>query len=168
MVTGIVVGSVVAIIGALINYFAGVRRDEQRYAHERQLQRESHEQERRLQRERWEREDERIYHDERIQAYKEFHRAVTAYTYERDAPSKWYRDPTPERVDELATRLIHAYSDVYTFASAPVENAARDLFDIALGKPGNIADARLTFLERAQKELGVRVEPPNSKGEFEG
>jgi hypothetical protein len=33
MVTGIVVGSVVAIIGALINYFAGVRCDEQRYAH---------------------------------------------------------------------------------------------------------------------------------------
>ena len=162
MATGKVVGSVVAAIGALINYLAGIRRDNQRYAHERQLQQDRYEQERRLQWERWGREDARLYHDERIQAYKEFHRAVTDYTYERDAPSKKHHQPDPERVDEFATKLIHAYSDVHTVASAPVQNAAHYLLNVALDGSYDIANVRLTSLEKAQEEPGVPLEPPSS------
>lgn len=147
-VVGIVIG---ALLTATLNFLQQRAADNRRFTYEE-----------RMQNRRWEREDQRLFHAERIQAYKEFHRAVTAYTYERDAPSKRHRDPDPERVDELATKLIHAYSDVYTFASAPVANAAKDLLDVALGGRANIADARLTFLERAQEELGVRVEPPDS------
>ncbi|MEJ7843008.1 MAG: hypothetical protein WKF95_14690 [Rubrobacter sp.] len=46
MITGIVVGAVVAIVGTIGNYFAGLKRDRQRY-----------EQERLMERERWRRED---------------------------------------------------------------------------------------------------------------
>jgi hypothetical protein len=102
-----------------------------------------------------------------FQSYKEFHRAVTAYTYERDAPSKKHRAPDQERLDEVSTKLVDAYSDVYTFASPPVADAARVLLDTTLKGQGNLADARLTFLEKAQAELGVRVEPPDSHVEPE-
>ena len=46
IVTGVIVGAIVAIVGAVGNYLAAVRRDEKQRDYDRQIQRE-----------RWERED---------------------------------------------------------------------------------------------------------------
>ena len=151
MVAGVVVGVAVAIVGAIGNYIASVKRDERQYERQRQIQEEL-----------WKREDRQLFKAERIQTYKEFHRAATAYIYERDAPSKMQSGPNSNRIDELSTKLIDDYSDVYTFATLPVMTAAKGLLDAALKGSNSIADARLTFLERAQEELGVHVEPPDS------
>jgi hypothetical protein len=81
IVTGVVVGAIVAIVGAVGNYLASIKRDERQRSYEREIQRERWEREDRVQHERWEREDRVRYHEERLSAYRRTYHAVKPETF---------------------------------------------------------------------------------------
>jgi hypothetical protein len=104
---------------------------------------------------RWAREDARLYHPERIEAYKAFARAVSRFTLARDVPNPYAKREEQEALTAERLRLMaEAYSDAYTFASPPVAGAAHRLLDAALDDD-KVDDAREEFLEAVHKELGV-------------
>lgn len=115
---------------------------------------------------RWQREDQRFYHPERVEAYKAFARAVTRHTMAYDfMESEAFSEHLPHPF-ETAVQLVEAYADAYTFASAPVENAARHLLDIAFSSDAgedDLSEARTAFLDAVHEELGVPLGPSEAR-----
>ena len=72
VVTGILIGAVVAAVGALVNYLLGLRRDRQRWDREDERQRERWNREDQQRREEWDHEHEFRDYVERRSAYSEF------------------------------------------------------------------------------------------------
>jgi hypothetical protein len=72
VVTGILIGAVVAAVGALVNYLLGVQRDRQRWDREDERQRDRWNREDQQRREEWDHEHDFRDYEERRSAYSEF------------------------------------------------------------------------------------------------
>lgn len=146
----------VALVGALGNYVASLRRDEKQREYDRDTRREL-----------WRREDQRVFNEQRIEAYRVFARAVSELSMSQDAPEHFSAlVPHLPSGAEAQVQLLRAYSDVYTFSSRPVQHAAHELLGVILTsedeRETSLADSRYAFVLEAGRELGVRIEAPDA------
>ena len=149
VVTGILIGTVVAAVGALVNYLLGLRRDRQRWDYEDERQRERWNREDQQRREEWDYEHEFRDYVERRSAYMEFV-ASTDRLFAGDHSEEAFRE---YRQREAVVRLL---------APAEVEKAADKLGYTARESSVGNAEYRgvlQVFLKAAREDLG-KPPPP--------
>jgi predicted acylesterase/phospholipase RssA len=144
VVTGILIGAVVAAVGALVNYLLGVRRDRQRWDREDERQRDRWNREDQQRREEWDHEHDFRDYEERRSAYSEF-MASTDRLFAGDHSEEAFQE---YRQHDAVVRLI---------APAEVEKAADKLGYIACGSTVGNAEYRgalQEFIKAAREDLG--------------
>jgi len=149
VVTGILIGAVVAAVGALVNYLLGLRRDRQRWDREDERQRERWNRENQQRREEWDHEHEFRDYEERRSAYSEL-AASTDRLFAGDHSEEAFQE---YRQREAVVRLI---------APAEVEKAADKLGYIARKSSVGNTEYRgvlQVFLKAAREDLG-KPPPP--------
>ena len=149
VVTGILIGAVVAAVGALVNYLLGLRRDRQRWDREDERQRERWNREDQQRREEWDHEHDFRDYAERRSAYSEFV-ASTDRLFAGDHSEEAFRE---YRQCDAVVRLV---------APAEVEKAADQLgYTARKSMVGNAEyrGALQRFLKAAREDLG-KPPPP--------
>ena len=149
VVIGILIGAVVAAVGALVNYLLGVRRDRQRWDREDERQRDRWNREDQQRREEWDHEHDFRDYEERRSAYSEF-MASTDRLFAGDHSEEAFQE---NRQRDAVVRLI---------APAEVEKAADKLGYIARGSMVGNAEYRgalQEFIKAAREDLG-KPPPP--------
>jgi hypothetical protein len=179
IVVGAAVGTIVAIVGAIGNYIATSKRDEQQRAHEL-----------RVLLARWDREDGIRYHQERLTAY----RNILNASSEQNLGVSWDKfhelfeidmEMVRKAVDDIVScnteiQLIAASDQVRQEASALVQEAdhfrykADNIYQNGVGEPSSAEEFRSlifpvqskhdAFQDAAREELGIPIVPPASTG----
>lgn len=149
IVSGIVIGAVVAAVGALVNYALTLRREQQRWDREDQRQQERWDREDRLRQEAWNHEHEFRDYQERRTTYSEFVASVDRL-FAGDHSSEAFQG---YRKCDAAVRLI---------APPEVGSAAHRLGYVARGsRVGNAeyGGALQAFVAATREDLGKDPEP---------
>ena len=159
IVSGILIGAVVAIAAALVNHRLGVRHEKARWEREDEVQRERWQREDRQREELWEREDGFRDYQERRLAYKTFARFADL-TFSGEDRERW---------EDLQGRTLYdAYresvNDVRLAAPPEVWEAADRLDRLALSRGNGVSNADYgvrmnAFMRTARDDLG---KPPEA------
>jgi hypothetical protein len=130
IITGAVVGIVVAVAGAVANYYLTKRRDERH----------------------WEREDELRFQKERFEAYSRFMR-----TLQIGIRLPTSNPPTAEERITQITTLTDGYAETLLLSSPPVRDAAMKVFRAHIRSGGHRLRAPLTEEERSTDPETLRL-----------
>lgn len=189
VVAGIIIGAVVAIVGALVNYFVTAKRDKQRREYELKILQQG-----------WEREDRTRHHDSRLEAYLRFVQGtrdlpLALMDYLADEPRKQMSEKLFGNYFDVSREVSKSFSEIEIFASNEVVKIAKELSEKAslaaqaafmerteFDDEGNIsykdfdpseasnrwyqelfeevAQQRMTFIQAVRKELGVDATHP--------
>jgi predicted acylesterase/phospholipase RssA len=160
IISGIVIGAVVAAVGALVNYVLAVRREQQRWDREDQRQQERWDREDRLRQEAWDHEHEFRDYQERRTTYSEFVASVDRL---------FAGGPNSEETLQEAFQEYRKCDAAVRLSAPPEILAAADrLGYVARGsRVGNAeyGGALQAFIKATRKDLGKEPEPWASENE---